>query len=144
MDYPLIFYGSLMDGELVKEVCRFNPIKIEMGLIKGTLFEVTDHTEPNGIYKYPLAVLGDSGELIIAKLNVFPLNLHEFAEMRICLIDFEGPLFEPVQTTLRNFDNQEREGLVFVAKAGLRLDRDTRIKRLSSTLGVYFWNKGHI
>jgi len=133
-----------MDGELVKEVCRFNPTKIEMGLIKGTLFEVTDHTEPNGIYKYPLAVLGDSGELIIAKLNVFSLNLHEFAEMWKRLIDFEGHLFEPVQTTFRDFDNREREGLVFAVKAGLRLDRDIRIKKLSSTLGVYFWDKGHI
>ncbi len=141
VDYSFIFYGSLMDEDLVNKVCQFLPTTTRMGFIKGSLFEVTDYTEPNQIFKYPLAVLDNSGEFIIAKLNIFSLNEQEFNDMKARLIDFEGYLYELTQAIFHGFSNQENDGFIFVAKTGLNLDGHERIRKLSPIAGVYLWNK---
>ena len=139
MKHAFVFYGSLMDSALTSRVCGCDPVKTETGFFHGTLFEVNDRTEPNNIYRYPLAVLGDVSSLIVAKFKVFVLSKCELREMQVRLMDFEGPLYEPKQVEFWGSGNLSKYGWAFVATSEINVEEDSRIQPIAPVANVYSW-----
>ncbi|MFH1286843.1 MAG: hypothetical protein ABII02_03790 [Candidatus Magasanikbacteria bacterium] len=109
------------------------------GFIRGWLYRVTDYTEPNGVYSYPLAVLCESGHLISATFNTFDTSEKEFNNIQDKLTEFEGSLYEQVEVHFHDSIYTKRKGLIFVAKKDIDIYSMPHIQKIDPVDGVCVW-----
>ncbi|MFW0837946.1 MAG: hypothetical protein ACKKL5_03010 [Candidatus Komeilibacteria bacterium] len=138
MNCSFIFYGSLKNVKLIKKILKTSPTKRTLGFIKGYLYEVTDETEPNNIFKYPIVILDDNGLQISAWLTQFTVSNNSLAVLKSRLNEFEGPLYEPKETTFYEVDGKKSKGIVFVAKSSVIIGECKNIKKIVSQIDVNY------
>lgn len=134
-----VFYGTLMNLELLVDITGYKPVAIDYGFIYGNLYKVTDYTEPHNITTYPLIALNNSNNIIIAKMATYGLKKNELACLWDRLIQFEGPLYIPSKIQFTSFSGHSATAFIFVAKKDLRIGSHTRIHKLKPIYGVYLW-----
>lgn len=111
---PLIFYGTLMDLRLANRITGMIPVKCQVGYVWGEIYEITDPTEPNGIYRYPAITLGNQKMKIMALLVQYELrNTEKFWDN---LIEYEGDMYSYVETSFFNLDGSVANGHIAVIK----------------------------
>src|SRR3989338_9155596 len=119
-----------MDTSLIREICGHIPVSIEIGTFNGKLYAVTDHSEPLGVFRYPLAILTDCGPRVKSLLTWFDMTTDEFTEMRERLCEFEGPLYELTTAPFYTQEGMQREGFIFAARKEVRPEEHHNIREM--------------
>lgn len=127
----LIFYGTLRSKEKVVDMFNVNPTKVIEGHIVGSLFEVSDVTEPNNVFRYPLFHT-DGSDAVSAVLMQFDLTEEEFNHLIDKMSEYEGPLYELKAIIFTSNDGVLRSGQVFAWKQTRSLESAT-ISRIQSS-----------
>lgn len=138
MLYNLIFYGTLKDLNLLQKTIEMNPVKIRYGFIKGTLFEVNDIFEPNGITKYPIAI-SNGNDFILSLMVSYNLKEKEFKSLLKKILIFEGCLYKYKKLTFLDFNGVKEEGVAFIAKDKNIIKNDLRISPVKPFGKIYLW-----
>lgn len=134
-----VFYGVLMNLELLVGIAGHKPVAMDYGFVYGGLYKVTDYTEPHNITTYPLIAINSSDNIVIAKMATYELKKNEFTCLWDKLIQFEGPLYIPSKTQFTSFLGYSATAFIFVAKKDLRLENQARIHKLKPISRVYLW-----
>lgn len=108
-----IFYGSLMDLELLYRIVGRYPESVNTGSISGRLLQIHDETEPNGITSYPMLIAEPPRVTIPAILCWFD---GETAGVECTLQRYEGEQFDRVSWEFTQDDGQCVYGYVFLGQ----------------------------
>jgi hypothetical protein len=138
MLYNLIFYGTLKNLNLLQKTIEMSPVKIRYGFIKGTLFEVNDVFEPNGITKYPIAT-SDGNNFILSLMVSYNLKEKEFKSLLKKIIIFEGYLYKYKKLMFLDFHGIKEKGFAFIAKNKNIIKNDLRISPIKPFGKIYLW-----
>lgn len=106
-----IFYGSLMDPEMLYRIVGRNPVETIAGNISGRLLQIHDDTEPNGVTSYPMLVSTPPQITIRAHLCTFD---GETASIERALQIYEGDRFHRTLWKFHHDDGQCEYGHIFI------------------------------
>ncbi|MBU4315617.1 gamma-glutamylcyclotransferase [Patescibacteria group bacterium] len=138
MDHRFIFYGSLMDPDLFYQISGMRPKSREYGLVYGNLYEVTDHTEPMGIHKYPILICGGENNVVVCVQITLESTKSQLDDIRMRLDEFEGDLYKPRLVEFISFNGKRSMGYMYVSATD-ELPEKSNIKKLLPISGVYLW-----
>lgn len=135
----LIFYGSLMDIDLFYQITGIRPIRVRYGYVFGDLYEVTDNTEPWGIYKYPLFMPSQGINVVICKEVTVHLRRTQKANFWERLKAFEGKLYETASVRFHPFKGRSIYCITFVGNRTEMFGKNNIVK-LEPLSTIYAWN----
>lgn len=138
MDFKFIFYGSLMNLDLLYEIIGNKPKSIEIGYVHGDLYEVVDHTEPMGIHRYPILVQNQKGNVVICIQVTFCTTRTHLIDIFLRLNEFEGDLYKPCVIEFISFNGKRSMGYAYICAADKPPEKSS-IKKILPISGVYLW-----
>lgn len=127
-----IFYGSLMDSKQLLLVTGLMPCDTKEGHVRGTLYCVTDPTEPNRIFSYPILTLSSDSPQIPAVYVTFDIGAGEATILLMKLEEYEGPFYALAETDFVSCEGETLRGSIFIARAEAVL-QDPRVTRALPT-----------
>jgi hypothetical protein len=132
----LVLYGTLKDPELFFSLTGFNFLNEVSGYICGKIYEVTDYTEPQKIFRYPLFVPDDNGTKIIAKEVAINVSNHNEGNFWKILQDFEGDLYKLEIINFYPFNKKPHKSRTYVGNP----EKAREIRFIENT-SFYLWQK---
>lgn len=109
IDY--IFYGSLMDPQLLERIVGQEPVRRIEGTIAGHIVEIHDPTEPHGVLTYPMLTRGRTRETVPAVLCSFNGDTKAVEQ---ALDDYEGDGYVRTTWEFRDARGHIHTGFVFI------------------------------
>lgn|GEM_PF-6353269 len=134
----LVLYGTLKNPDLFYSVTGFHFSHEIIGYIYGKLYEITDYTEPQKVFTYPLFIPSNDGTKVIAKevsVDVDKYNKGAFWEN---LQSFEGDLYKLEVIEFYPFDEKPRKGIAYVGSS--KKAKNIRIVKINTPF--YSWQGG--
>jgi hypothetical protein len=128
-----------MDLELLRNITGFSIRSARQGYIYGNLYEVTDYTEPRGIYKYPLLIAKHGLSVVICIEVVFKLGYKNLRLLERRLKSFEGELYHTKILEFHAFTGGVGKGISFVGKLDA-VQGKSNIKKIDPISNTYLWN----
>lgn len=128
-----------MDLRLAHSITGILPVKCQAGYIWGEIYEITDPTEPNGIYRYPAITLDNQKIKIMALLVQYELkNAEKFWSN---LMEYEGDMYSYLQTSFFNLDGSVANGHIAVIKNDKKLSTKCNSIKIEESEGFYIFLK---
>lgn len=128
-----------MDLRLAHRITGIVPVKCQAGYVWGKIYEITDPTEPNGIYRYPAITLSNQKMKIMALLVQYELKNTE--EFWANLTKYEGDIYRYVETNFFNSDGFVANGYIAVIKNDEELSTNCNSIRIEEHEGFYIFLK---
>lgn len=132
----LVLYGTLKDPELFFSVTGFHFLNEIYGYVYGKIYEVTDYTEPQKIFRYPLFVPGNNGIKIIAKEVAINIDNHNKSIFWNVLQSFEGNLYKLETVNFYPFNKKPYKSKIYVGDP----KKAKKIHLVKNTYS-YLWQK---
>lgn len=130
-----------MDMRLAYKITDLLPKNCQSGYILGEIYEITDYTEPNNIYKYPVLIHGRKDLKISALFVEYELNINEPTGFYKKLKAYEGPLYKFARTKFYNMNNRILYGYAAVAKNKFDLQNNSNAKKITGSSKPYIFLK---
>jgi hypothetical protein len=120
----------LTNVKLIKKILKTSPTNSVLGFVKGYLYEITDETEPNGIFRYPILIQDNTGGNIPAQLTQFEITKKELTVIYNRLNEFEGHLYKPKEMIFYGVNGKKFKGIAFVAKSVSAIIKNANIEKI--------------
>lgn len=121
------------------KITGFWPESVRSGFVRGDLYKVTDYTEPNGIYEYPMLITKDETNVVICLEITLQLNVAQQKVLWAKLNKYEGDLYQIQALTFYPFGGKAAQGYAYVAKC-LAVAGKINIVKMEPVSTVYLWS----
>src|SRR3989344_4179270 len=140
MRCSFIFYGSLLEEEWRNKITKITPCSVLEGYIFGEIAVISE-SKPGGVCRYPILSVENQTLRIAAENVIYEGSDTDIEQITHRLKEYEGPLYQLVETNFYSEDEMIRTGLVFIEnKLELSLEA-VQAERITSALVIFDWRQ---